>query len=137
MRSCLGASKPERPQLHAYDKLREPDSLNRRFALSEDSETTPPNDTKGGITYAENSGAPFIYFDGVACHGALNAVVEIELAARIMAPIADGGVEMKFVPAGRLRCSRVAAASLIDSLQKVLKMPEQPEQGPATASQLN
>ncbi len=105
--------------------------------MSSDLEAPPPNATKSGITYAENSCAPFIYFDGVACHGNLHAVVEIELAARIMAPLADGGVEVKFVPAGRLRCSRVAAASLIDSLQKVLKMEEQPEQGPAAGTQLN
>src|SRR5580704_775913 len=96
--------------------------------MSDDPETPPPLGTKSGVKYAENSSAPFKFFDGVACHGTMHGVIEIELAARIMAPTQDGGVETKFVPTGRLRCSVSAAAALLDSLQKATKMAEQPEQ---------
>jgi hypothetical protein len=106
--------------------------------MSDESEITAPLGTKSGITYTESSTAPIIYFDGVSCHGALHGVIEIELAARIMAPTVDGGVHMSFVPAARLRCSPAAAASLLDSIQKAAKMAEQPQQQPpAAASKLN
>jgi hypothetical protein len=106
--------------------------------MSDDSETTPPLATKSGIAYAESSAAPFIYFDGVSCHGALHGVIEIELAARMMAPTPDGGVHSFFGPVARLRCSPVAAAALLDSIEKAVKMAEQPQQQPpAAASKLN
>jgi hypothetical protein len=79
-----------------------------------------------------------IYFDGVSCHGTLHGVIEIELAARIMAPLMDGTVQTKFVPAGRLRCSPAAAAALRDSIDIATKIAEQPQQQPpAAASKLN
>ena len=88
--------------------------------------------------YADISTAPFIYFDGVACHGALHGVVEIELTARIMIPTPDGGVEIKFVPACRLRCSPAAAESLRQSIEIAIKMAQQVhQQPPAAASRLN
>jgi len=98
--------------------------------MSDDSETPPPLATKSGVAYSELSTAPFIYFDGVSCHGAMHGVIEIELVARTMAPTADGGVHMGIVPVGRLRCSVAAGAALIDSIQKATKMAEQPEQQP-------
>ena len=88
--------------------------------------------------YANDSAVPFVYFDGVACHGALHGVIEIELAARILIPKRDGGVEIRIVPTGRLRCSPAAAESLIQSIQIAVKMAHQVrQQPPAAAATLN
>ena len=106
--------------------------------MTDDSKTSPPLGTTSGVAYSESSSAPFIYFDGVSCHGTLHGVIEIELAARIMAPLMDGTVQTKFVPAGRLRCSPAAAAALRDSIDMATRMAEQPQQQPpAAASKLN
>ena len=106
--------------------------------MTGDSKTSPPLGATSGVAYSESSSAPFIYFDGVSCHGTLHGVIEIELAARIMAPLMDGTVQTKFVPAGRLRCSPAAAAALRDSIDIATKMAEQPQQQPpAAASKLN
>jgi hypothetical protein len=68
----------------------------------------------------------------------MNGIVEIELAARIMAPTPDGGVDIKFGPAGRLRCSPTAAKALRQSIDAALAMAEQTQQqAPAAASKLN
>jgi hypothetical protein len=80
--------------------------------MTDNSETSPPLATKSGVAYSELTTAPFIYFDGVSCHGAMHGVIEIELVARTMAPTADGGVHMGIVPVGRLRCSVAAGAGL-------------------------
>jgi hypothetical protein len=104
------------------------------------SEITPTLGTSGGVPYAESGNAPYIYFDGVSCHGAIHGVIEIELAARMMAPTTNGGVYHSFGPVARLRCSPAAAAALLDSIQKATKMAEQtPQQHPpsAAASKLN
>jgi hypothetical protein len=89
--------------------------------------------------YAENAGAPIIFFDGVVCHGSSHGIIEIELAARIMSPRSDGGVQVQFVPAGRLRCSLAAAAALRNAIDGSIKMAEQPQQQPppAATSKLN
>jgi len=106
--------------------------------MSDDSEIPTPLGTKGGVACTESASAPIIFFDGVSCHGAMHGIIEIELAARIMAPTQDGLVETRFIPAGRLRCSPVAAAALTDSIEKATKMVEQPQQQqPAVASKLN
>jgi hypothetical protein len=52
---------------------------------------------------------------------ALHGVVEIELAARIIIATPDGGVEIKFVPTGRLRCSPAAAEGLRQSIEIAIK----------------
>jgi hypothetical protein len=107
--------------------------------MAEDLENSPPDTaTKSGAQYTDSSSVPFISFDGVACHGTLHGIIEIELAARIMAPLADGGVQTKFVPTGRLRCSPTAAAALRQSIDVAMQMAEQPQQQPpAAGSKLN
>jgi hypothetical protein len=104
-----------------------------------DSESSKNNVFTTVSAFANSSTAPFIYFDAVACHGALHGVVEIELVARIIIPIPDGGVELTFVPTGRLRCSPAAAESLRQSIEIAVKMAQQtPQQTPAAAaSRLN
>jgi hypothetical protein len=106
--------------------------------VPDDLESSAPLGTKSGIAYTESTGAPVIFFDGVSCHGAMHGIIEIELAARFMAPTQDGLVETRFMPAARLRCSVAAAAALLDSIQTATKMAEQPQQQPpAAASKLN
>ena len=78
--------------------------------------------------YADSSDAPTMYFDGVACHGVMHGVIQIEIAGRVMIPRQDGGVDIKFVPTGRLRCSAEAARALRQSLDIALSMAEHPEQ---------
>jgi hypothetical protein len=103
-----------------------------------DPECSKTNIPTNVAAYANSSMVPFIYFDGVACYGALHGVVEIELAARIMIPTPDGGVELKFVPTGRLRCSPAAAESLRLSIETAAKMARQAQQQPpAAVSRLN
>ena len=69
---------------------------------------------------------------------ALHGVVEIELAARIIIATPDGGVEIKFVPTGRLRCSPAAAEGLRQSIEIAIKMAQQVQpQAPAAGSRLN
>jgi hypothetical protein len=105
--------------------------------VSDQSERSPRLGTASGVPYTE-ANSPIIYFDGVSCHGAMHGVLEIELAARIMAPTMDGAVHMSFVPAARLRCSPAAATSLLDSIEKATKMAGQPQQQPpAVSAKLN
>src|SRR5882757_1518980 len=66
---------------------------------------------------------PIIYFDIVPAHGVMNGVIQIELSARTMAPIPDGGVQIMGV--GRLRCSPMAAKYLRNSIDESLKMFEE------------
>jgi hypothetical protein len=107
-----------------------------RMCAPESSETNIP--TNNASAYGNSSAVPFIYFDGVACHGSLHGVVKIELAARILIPTPDGGVELKFVPTGRLRCSPAAAASLRQSIEIAVKMAQHAQQQlPAAVSILN
>lgn len=87
--------------------------------------------------YEDVASAPLVYFDLVACNGIMNGAVQVEVAQRILVPIPDGGVNVKFATSGRIRCSPAAAQALISGLQAALKMLEQPEPVTASASKLN
>ncbi len=94
----------------------------------------PPSE----IVYQDTGGlAPMVYFDIVGAYGTMSGAVEIELAARILIPRANGSTEVKFISSGRLRCSAAAAVNLRQGLDAVLKMLEQPHPQPVTASELN
>jgi len=67
--------------------------------------------------------APFIYFDFVPTHGVLNGAIQIELAARTMAPTKDGGVRATNIEVGRLRCSPIAAQFLRDASKHCVEHP--------------
>jgi hypothetical protein len=67
------------------------------------------------IKYDDVSTAPYVYFDKVGAHGVMNGAVQMELASRILVPLSDGGVEIRFATSGRLRCSPAAAAQLRDA----------------------
>ena len=61
---------------------------------------------------------PIVYFDGVAALGTLNGAIEIELAARTIAPTTDGGTKVYRIATAHLRCSPAAAADLRNSIDK-------------------
>ncbi len=67
------------------------------------------------------SHSPFVYFDIVLCNGTMNGAIEVELGARVMTP-GDQAPTITHVTTAHLRCSPVAAAMLIESLQKSLEM---------------
>ena len=74
-------------------------------------------------TSLKNAAAsPFIYFDGAPAMGAQSGLVEIELAARVVMPRADGSVTCDMVCVAHLRCSANAAANLRDALDRALTM---------------
>jgi hypothetical protein len=100
-----------------------------------DPETTEAPDFP---VYVDIGTAPYVYFDRVAAHGVMKGAIQIELASRILIPLPDGGVEVKFVTSGRLRCSPAAAAQLRDGVIAALKMFEETTQeSPAATSKLN
>jgi hypothetical protein len=98
--------------------------------MSDNAPISPP-------PYEDIPGAPVIYFDIVGANGVMNGAVQIELAQRILVPIAGGGVQIKFASSGRLRCSPAAARMLIEALTGALAMLEQPQEPTAAASKLN
>jgi hypothetical protein len=66
--------------------------------------------------------APFIYFDGVITYGVNGGALQIELAASTLVP--DGpAIRTDIVVTAHLRCSRAAAMSLRDSIDKALATP--------------
>lgn len=87
--------------------------------------------------YEDVATAPVVYFDGVACNGVLSGVIQIELANRILVPSGDGGVLLKFITSGRLRCSAHACRQLIGALEQALQMLDKPQEPAPTAGQLN
>ncbi len=69
-------------------------------------------------TGAEN--APFIYFDGVVTFGMNKGAVQIELAANVINPTAEGGTTTGLVITAHLRCSPAAAMDLKQAIDKAL-----------------
>jgi hypothetical protein len=68
------------------------------------------------------SAAPFVYFDNAPLYGVAGMGIEVELTAATIVPKTDGTVTREAVCVAHLRCSPQTALSLIDSLQKALKM---------------
>ena len=89
------------------------------------------------LLYENVNTAPFVYFDLTPTHGILGGTIQIELAARILNTLPDGGVEIKFITTGRLRCSPTAALNLRNAIDATLKMLEQPQQSPVAATKMN
>ena len=97
----------------------------------------PKPDASEAPAYENVSTVPYTYFDRVAAHGVMNGAIQLELASRILIPLPDGGVEIKFATSGRLRCSPAAAIALRDAVNAALKMHEETLQAPANNSKLN
>jgi hypothetical protein len=87
---------------------------------------TEPAEKNEFLVYENVDTAPFVYFDLSPTHGILGGAIQIELAARILNAVPDGGVEIKFITTGRLRCSPTAALNLRNAIDASLKMLEQP-----------
>src|SRR5882762_3749177 len=87
---------------------------------------TKPAEKNELIIYENVDTAPFVYFDLSPTHGILGGAIQIELAARILNAVPDGGVEIKFITTGRLRCGPAAAINLRNAIDASLKMLEQP-----------
>src|SRR4030081_2337007 len=98
---------------------------------------TEPADKNEVVVYENVDTAPFVYFDLSPTHGILGGAIQIELDAPILNAIPDGGVEIKFITTGRLRCSPTAALNLRNAIDASLKMLEQPQQSPVAAAKLN
>jgi hypothetical protein len=77
---------------------------------------------------------PIVYLDGIAAFGVMNGAVQIELATRRLIPQPQGGVAVEFFCSGHLRCSPAAADQLRNAIGKAMDMLQQPQQGPAVAS---
>lgn len=75
--------------------------------------------------------APVIFFDNVPVFGALGGNVEIELAARLLMPKADGGVGADMTCTAHLRGSLQAAVLLREALDKAIKMATAKKPAPA------
>lgn len=71
-----------------------------------------------------SSTAPIVYFDNVPVMGTFSGNIEVELSARALMPKPDGSVIAEMNCTAHLRCSPVAAAMLMDALQKSLAMLE-------------
>ena len=101
--------------------------------MSDPNPTNPPP-----IIYEDTGGtAPLVYFDIVAAYGALHGTIELELATRILVPMANGSTQVKYLSSGRLRCSATAATHLREGLDAALKMLEQPQAEAVAASKMN
>ena len=88
---------------------------------------TPSTSNSLPLGYKTVSTCPLIYFDFVPTHGIMGGAVQIELAARTLAPSQAGGVISETIEVGRLRCSPTAAKFLRDALDAALKMLENPQ----------
>ena len=66
--------------------------------------------------------APFVYFDLVPAFGVVNGVVELELAAQMVVPTADGNAHAETVCTVHLRGSFAAMESLSGAIDKSLDM---------------
>src|SRR5437667_11714191 len=97
---------------------------------------TEPAEKNELLGYENVDTAPFVYFDLTPTHGIFGGAIQIELAARILNATPDGGVEIKFITTGRLRCSPTAALNLRNAIDASLKMLEQPQAGAGGDSEI-
>ncbi len=98
--------------------------------------TDAPDTTTGALVppYEDTGTAPFIYFDMAPSFAVMAGAIQIELASRILIPNSSGGVEVKIIATGRLRCTPAAAQHLRSALEATLKMLEQPQEQPLAAT---
>jgi hypothetical protein len=69
-----------------------------------------------------NEPAPFVYFDVVPTHGAMEDIIQIDLAARVLLPDPSGIPLTEFVTTGRLRGSVAAMTQLREAIDKTIAM---------------
>jgi hypothetical protein len=84
-------------------------------------------------SFRGSDSAPFVYFDVAPTYGVFSGAVEIEVAARMLLP-EGADTKVEFVTTGHLRCSPAAAANLRDALNAALKMLENVQGAPPSAT---
>jgi hypothetical protein len=94
--------------------------------------TEAPKHAEISPGFADSDAAPFVYFDTAGTFGVMNGAIQIELVSRILIPLTDGGVQVRFLTTGRLRCSPTAAQHLREAINKTLDMLTQEQEGEAT-----
>ncbi len=95
------------------------------------------NTSADRFNYEKLDTAPFIYFDIVPVHGTMGGCLQIEVAARVLTPVAGGEVEVKFLTTGRLRCTKATAANLRGAIDLGLRMLDEAERGTTVSAKLN
>src|SRR5450631_3720383 len=85
--------------------------------------TDEPSPKRPGIKIAPGSSeaAPFIYCDGVATFGAMNGIIQLELASNTIVP-EDAGIKTVVLITAHLRCSASAAARIRDTITRALEV---------------
>jgi hypothetical protein len=81
--------------------------------------------------------APMVYFDNVPVFGVFAGNLEVELAARMLMPKADGNVFADMACTAHLRCSPGAAIALVDALTKALDMHKAQHERPSDLLRTN
>lgn len=90
--------------------------------------STNPKPASAPVLLKNVANAPVVYFDGVPTYGLLAGVVQLELAASVIFPRADGTVGSDAICVAHLRCSVNAARNLSAALDKALDMAEAAQQ---------
>ena len=94
----------------------------------------PPKPAETKRRIRDSDSAPFIYFDTAGAYGVTGGAVQIELVARILVPLTDGGDSVELLTTGRLRCTPAGARHLQESIQKTLDMLSHPQPAPAAGT---
>lgn len=80
-----------------------------------------PKSSAAAAPLLKNSAAaPIVYFNNVPVMGTYGGDIEIELAIGCLMPKPDGKVVRELNCSAHLRCSPIAAAQLMDALEKAL-----------------
>ena len=93
-------------------------------------ETLPPS-----VELGDPDAVPIVYFDHVPCYGVTNGSIQLELAASVLKPNADGKTKSVLIGTAHLRCSPLAARHLRDAIDRLLAtMTRSVQQPPGSAA---
>jgi hypothetical protein len=96
------------------------------MAVNKREREQPPPETGKPPPLVQSHGgdnAPMVYFDGAVAYGVIGAVVQLELAANIVIPVAVNGhgeIRTRSIVTAHLRGSHAAMAQLADAIEKAL-----------------
>lgn len=90
---------------------------------------------QGMPEFSRPESVPFIYFDVAGAHGIMAGAVQVEMFARTLVPVENGGTRVEFVATCHLRCSPAAAENLRDALNSALRMLKEVQEKQADATQ--
>jgi len=92
---------------------------------------SPPKPQQKNVVVTDNTGAPFIYFDGAPSFGTNGGIVSITLAAARLLSAGDRGVAKDIVAVAHLRCSAKAAMDLRNAIDKALLLQAKVSENPS------